>query len=127
MNEIKVTSSKFKSNWDNVIQGIANDLRNKLVTSCPVDTGFLKNSIRIKSNGKGYDIMMPDYGLMCEYGTPPHIIRPKNKKALHWGGKGGPIVKLVNHPGTRPQPFIRSTVNTILKQIVKNNVMRHLG
>ena len=124
--EIKTTTKKMSSGFDNFINGIANDLRNELVTTCPVDTGNLKNSIIVDKNDRGYNILMPDYGLMVEYGTPPHIIRPKNKKALHWGGKGGPVVKLVHHPGTRPQPFIRTTINTKLREVIKNNVLRHL-
>ena len=126
MSEIVTTRKKLKSGWNNFVFGIANDLRNELVTTCPVDTGNLKNSIRVEPDGKGYNIFMPEYFLYLEYGTPPHIIRPKNKKALHWGGKSGPIVKLVHHPGTRPQPFIRPVLNTKLKSIVKDNAMRHL-
>jgi len=126
MNEIVTTSKKFVAGFNKFIEGIANDLRNELVSTVAVDTGILKGHIRVEPNGSGYNILMPDYGLYVEYGTPPHIIKPKNKKALHWGGTNGPVVKLVHHPGTRPQPFIRPAINTKLKGIIKDNIMRHL-
>ena len=66
--EIKTTAKKMSSGFDNFINGIANDLRNELVTTCPVDTGNLKNSIIVDKNDRGYNILMPDYGLMVEYG-----------------------------------------------------------
>lgn len=62
-----------------------------------------------------------------EFGTEPHIIRPKNKGALSWihSGLGGNVetkngktirtgdritVKEVKHPGTQPSPFVRPAV-----------------
>lgn len=62
-------------------------------------------------------------GIMT-HNTPPHIIRPKDKKALHWGGKGGPVVKKVEHPGTRPQPFVRNTFRNNLSDIINKNLLR---
>ena len=148
--EIKTTTKKMSSGFDNFINGIANDLRNELVTTCPVDIGDLKRSIRVKPSSTGYNIMMVKHGLYVEYGTPPHIIRPKNKKALAFAKFGGQRVirggdvktkmsfggksvitdavfaKVVHHPGTRPQPFIRTTINTKLREVIKNNVLRHL-
>lgn len=50
------------------------------------------------------------YGQYLEEGTPPHIIEPKEKKALFWYGAKHPV-KRVNHPGTEPQPVIGSTVD----------------
>ena len=53
-----------------------------------------------------------------EYGTKPHIIRPKVAKVLAWGGsrrlsgalrKGASATNfatIVHHPGTRPYPFM---------------------
>jgi hypothetical protein len=41
-----------------------------------------------------------EYGEYLEEGTPPHIIRPKDKKALFWEGAPHPV-RQVNHPGTK--------------------------
>ena len=45
------------------------------------------------------------YAIIVEKGSKPHIIRPKNKKALYWEGAKRPV-KLVNHPGSRAKPFL---------------------
>lgn len=51
------------------------------------------------------------YALHVEYGTKPHVIKPRTKRALRWasaGGKNGwAFAKQVNHPGTAARPFLR--------------------
>lgn len=85
----------------------------------PVDTGRLRGSIKIKrkltSRGLGYSVYTNvEYAPMVETGTRPHVIRPKGKKALKFrmGGQTV-IVAKVNHPGTRPQPFLSRAVREI--------------
>jgi len=46
------------------------------------------------------------YGGILEEGSPPHVIRAKNKKALYWRGAKHPV-KQVNHPGTKPYPTVK--------------------
>ena len=70
------------------------------------------------------------------HNTPPHIITPKNKKALSFEvgrierlpGKGGKkkmvFAKKVRHPGTRPNPFIRNTINNKLRKIIIEELMK---
>ena len=97
-----------------------------LIKNCPVKTGNLKNKINFRVLDKNkLEIFMPGYGLYVEFGTPPHIIRPKNKKSLKWtvGGKDV-FAKIVHHPGTRPQPFIRNTFKAELPGIIVNNLKR---
>lgn len=48
------------------------------------------------------------YGTFLEEGTKPHVIRPKNKKALYWRGAAHPVKK-VNHPGTKARPIVLPT------------------
>lgn len=109
-------------------QGIANDLRNALLDSVPVDTGRLKGSIKVQIKDDEIVIEMNDYGLYVEYGTPPHIIRPKNKNSLKWkSGDKTYFAKVVQHPGTRPNPFIRTTFKQDLVEIVENNAILHLS
>lgn len=45
------------------------------------------------------------YAAYVEFGTSPHVIRPKNALALYWEGADHPI-KSVNHPGTKPQDYM---------------------
>ena len=101
---------------------IGNDLVNELVKVCPVDKGRLKDSIKFRRDGDSSIIIsMADYGRNVEWGTPPHIIRPKYKKSLKFKDKSGGDVfaKSVNHPGTDPQPFIRRTIKTQLPGIIR--------
>jgi hypothetical protein len=65
------------------------------------------------------------YAKHHEYGTGPHAIYPKNKKALSWAGAGitGPVLRgvtgrrkgnsvfarKVNHPGTAGRFYMRNS------------------
>jgi len=137
--------------WDLFVDGVRNDLTNELVRVCPVDKGFLRETIDVKVKGNELIIIMADYGLYVEMGTAPHIIRPKNKKALAFAKFGGRRVqhddgkvstefkfggkkhltdavfaKEVHHPGTKAQPFIRNTFYHKLPAIVDVNAERHI-
>ena len=46
-----------------------------------------------------------DYAPFVEFGTAPHAIYPKDKKALFWEGAEHPV-KAVQHPGTAANPFM---------------------
>lgn len=60
----------------------------------------LDRSVTKANNGESYG----DY---VHEGTPPHVIRPKDKKALRWPGENGFIfAKRVHHPGTKADPFL---------------------
>lgn len=118
--------------YQTAMRGIANDLVNALVeqleTNGNVDTGFLKNSIIVKIEGTTLIIEMADYGEFIEFGTAPHIIKPKNKKALKFkSGDNQVFAKEVHHPGTRPSPFIRPVLHRKLKGIIVENLRRHLN
>ena len=104
--------------------GIAIDLRDALQDAAPVDKGRLKGSIKVKPSADGVIITMVDYAKDVEFGTNPHIIKPVKKKALKWKGKDGKPVfsKKVMHPGTRPNPFIRTTFHLHLGRIIRKNL-----
>lgn len=75
------------------------------------DTGRLAASITTQ-----YDNLSAVVGTNVKYAaihqfggtTPPHVIRPKNKKALAFSGR---VVKKVNHPGSKipARPFLLLT------------------
>lgn len=50
-----------------------------------------------------------EYGGILEDGSPPHEIRPKNKKALYWKGAAHPV-KVVHHPGTQKYATVGPTM-----------------
>lgn len=73
-------------------------------------TAHARQSINGKSTANGNTVTMTiahgvRYGQYLEKGTPPHIIKPKNKKALFWNGASHPV-KMVHHPGTEPHAAI---------------------
>ena len=105
---------------------IALELGNELKLATPVDTGRLRNSIKVFQTSKGLRIFMAEHGLFVEFGTLPHTITPRNKKALNWKGASHPVKK-VNHPGTRPNNFIRRTLRRKLPLIITKNIERVLS
>jgi hypothetical protein len=69
------------------------------------------------------------YARFVEFGTRPHVIRPKTKKALAWGGtrrlsgelrkgsKATNFARVVNHPGTRAKPYLRPGAEQALAEV----------
>lgn len=130
--------NEIKQALDKALPGIARRMQNELSIAAPVDTGRLRNSIKVRVKGRSLIIWMVDYGKYVEFGIFPHTINPKNKKALKFevgrkerlerkGRKSEAnivITKKVKHPGTRPNPFIRNTFNNKFRKIVVEEIMR---
>ncbi|KKL66824.1 hypothetical protein LCGC14_2141140 [marine sediment metagenome] len=82
----------------------------------PVNFGRLRQSITEKIGKRiGVVTVNVNYGGAVEFGTKPHIIRSRIKKALafkpgagfrFWDESGRVVVKSVKHPGTKAQPFL---------------------
>lgn len=75
-----------------------------------------------EERAKGTKVVFMDpgnYGHLVEFGTNPHIIRPKNKKALTIGGEGGAVRKLALHSGANPKPFMRPAFDAKKEQAAK--------
>lgn len=90
----------------------------------PVKTGNLRRSIRlgtvsetraqIIAGGRGG----VGYAAMVEFGTGPHVIVPRTKRVLAWGGdrrlsgslrsgaKATHFATRVHHPGSRAKPYL---------------------
>jgi phage gpG-like protein len=71
-----------------------------------VRSGTLSRSPRTISSGATHALIGSDreYAAAHQLGSKPHVIRPKNKKALFWKGAAHPV-REVNHPGLPPRPF----------------------
>ncbi len=105
--------------------GVAANREQKLLTQPNRKTGVTQNSIRF---GDVTSTSVTTYAAAAarflEYGTKPHIIRPRVARVLAWasGPAGGASRRLtgatrvgssadhfamiVHHPGTRPYPFM---------------------
>ena len=120
MSKTKITVKADFSKW----KAALDDLRNKTglkivenaVENAPVDTGNYRSEIRY--DGSNTVTANAKYSAAIEYGTQPHDILPNTKKALAFQINGKDIiVKKVHHPGTRPNPVMRSAAATVQKQI----------
>lgn len=88
--------------------------------------GLVRYDVGIRKGRKGMDAY---YASMVEFGTSPHIIRAKKKKALGVDGRFGSVVR---HPGASARPFMRpafdSKYNEAIDkvgQVVRRAVERH--
>ena len=132
----KMTWTQFKAAFHTALEGVGNDFVNELVRTAPVDTSFLRQTIRYEVVGNKLNIHMPDYAFYVEFGTgefgPEGVgywIRAKPGHTLHWIGNTGKdcFAKAVYHHGQHPQPFIRAAINTKLRDIVYINLRRQLA
>lgn len=91
---------------DKAIRKSIFDIQAKTVVETPIKTGRLRGSFQT-AFGPFFGILRPsvEYAPLVHEGTRPHVIRPVTKKALYWRGADHPVAS-VNHPGTRPNPFM---------------------
>lgn len=74
------------------------------VRACPVNWARLVSTVMIVRDGAGRRVQYGNegdarYAPFIEWGTRPHVITPRTKKALYWLGARHPVAR-VNHPGT---------------------------
>ena len=90
-------------------------LEDKIKAEAPYLEGRLKRSIRVDTRvyekyslvTGTWDEGLAPHGIFVLAGTKPHIIKPKNKKALAWEGMSTDYpVGAVHHPGTKPNDFL---------------------
>jgi len=104
-----------------IIRLVAADAR----TNAPVDTGRMAQAIKedpIVSEGPfrviGGVTSHAPYSVFVHQGTAPHVIRPRNASALRFKVGGQTIfASSVNHPGTRPRPFLTNAVARVLRDL----------
>lgn len=80
----------------------------------------------VEGGNNSYSIYLShgvEYGEILEEGSKPHVITPKNGKALYWKGAAHPIKK-VNHPGTKGFKTIENTLEGS-REIIKTAVINY--
>ena len=89
------------------VKNSAFNIERNAKSSVNVKTGHLRRSISTKMGDMEATIHTSNlkYAPMVEFGTRPHIIRAKNKKALYWKGASHPV-KQVSHPGSKAKPYL---------------------
>lgn len=76
-------------------------------------TGRLVRSLKKRKLDGGesieiyHDAQIAPHAVFVHWGTRPHVIKPKDKKALRWAGQNGfNFAKIVHHPGYRGDPYL---------------------
>lgn len=83
----------------------------------PWRSGFLAQTFKAElTTGMLRWFPTASYAPFVEFGTAPHTILPKDKKALFWPGAAHPVRK-VNHPGTKPNEFMERIVSESQEEI----------
>jgi HK97 gp10 family phage protein len=90
----------------------------------PKRSGLLVQSARITTRAKGGETSASVkvgnskawYAHLVEFGTRPHTIRPKANGAMRFGSV---TTREVQHPGTRPQPFMRPAADSKFNEAVR--------
>ena len=104
---LKELPDEIKNDVRKVVKNSAFNIERNAKSSASVKTGHLRRSISTKMGDMEATIHTSNlkYAPMVEFGTRPHIIRAKNKKALYWKGASHPV-KQVNHPGSKAKPYL---------------------
>jgi HK97 gp10 family phage protein len=100
-------SDKTKGNVQKVLNNTGFKIETKAKGNVPVDTGHLRRGITTKIGDMEVIVHTSNikYARGVEFGTRPHLIKPKNKKALYWKGAKHPV-KVVKHKGSRAKPYL---------------------
>lgn len=104
----------------------------RMYSLTPVKTGALRASLfgRVVDQTKIEIGATALHGVYVEYGTRPHEIRPVRAKFLRFE-IGGKVIytKLVRHPGTRAQPFVRPAaklIRSLIPELMWREIKRFL-
>lgn len=100
-------------------------LRSSLKAFAPKRTGAMARSIGFRTGAGVGGVTLTFYADQVAAfvigGTRPHLILPRDKKALFWPGAAHPV-RVVHHPGTKANDFrkpawsaVRGDVRTILR------------
>ncbi len=88
-------------------------------------TGHLQRNIGYREKGNFvYEIYAnAEYAPFVEFGTRPHVIKPKNKSVFSWvKGYTRFFAKEVNHPGSRPYPFFYAEIEKRKEEVKREMV-----
>lgn len=102
---VKASSAQVTRMLHLVVEEMADDARDR----CPMDTGELVNSIETRYPGRfrGQVWVGTDHWAPTEYGSAPHLIRSTGPWPLRNKETGQVFGRVVKHPGTPEQPFMR--------------------
>lgn len=80
-------------------------------------TGSLYASINLRRQNDStywvfHQLQKAPYAPFVHWGSKPHVIRPRKRKALRWASGGAfRFAKFVNHPGYQGDPYMVTALN----------------
>jgi HK97 gp10 family phage protein len=126
---LRRTGKDSQATTQRVLIESANFLLAEMEARVLVDSGDLRRSLAVRVEGDKVTVG-PDtpYASYVEFGTQPHEIRPKKADGVLVFQAGGRTVyaKVVKHPGTKAQPFVRPAfdawVDALGENVARENV-----
>ena len=106
-------------NFSSLLDRVAHRLAEEMRTRAPVRTGRLRDSIRVVRMGQVRFVgpTVP-YAPYVEFGTRPHIIRPRRARALRFEVEGRTVFAMyARHPGFRGRFFVRRSIEAVVREI----------
>ena len=95
-----------------VVSDATQDMTRFLMMNSPVDHGLLKSwFIQSLSDERGVIKSPAFYAIYQDQGTKAHMIKPRNKKALHWEGGGFSKGHMVS--GIKGKHFVDKSFNQL--------------
>jgi len=92
----------------NMLRPVAEAILDDMKRGCPKDTWELHNSLGMAIRGNVARIGSTlDRSVFTEMGTKPHIIRSHGNYPLRNKATGEVFGRVVHHPGTPAEPFMR--------------------
>lgn len=85
-------------------------------------TGALVRSLKLRRSGTNqlevyHDPQIAPHAIFVHWGTRPHVIRPKTRKALRWvSGNEFVFAKIVHHPGYKGDPYLIRARDAVAQQ-----------
>jgi HK97 gp10 family phage protein len=108
---LQQTAAQSHTTTMDVLIQSSNYLRAEMQAHAPVKTGNLRRSIGVEVETDkvtiGPNLRQAPYAGYVEFGTKPHVIKPRKAKALRFTVGGVTVyAKLVHHPGTKAHPYV---------------------
>lgn len=107
------TAKESQTTTQQVLIQASNHILAEMEARVPVRSGRLRTSLGVRVEPDrviiGPDAQVAPYGGFVEFGTRPHVIRPKRSGGVLVFTVGGTKVfaRKVQHPGTKAQPYVR--------------------
>jgi hypothetical protein len=118
--ELSVVSERFPVEIaSKLIERLAQETEAAMFFEAPWRSGKLAQSINRQVEGISAKVSpLVPYAMYVEMGTSPHEIRPIHSSVLAFKSTDGKLIfsSLVNHPGTKANPFMHRTAEQIKRK-----------